>query len=324
MLTRRNTLVAAAGVLPSLASAQGTGPTQPVTMVVPFVPGGAPDVAARILAPRMAEALGRPVMVENRAGAGSTLGTKSVIQAAPDGSTILVGSISIVTAPLIMQPAPYDSSASLRAVSHIGTTPYVLVVRADAKPRDIRGFHAWVAENREKLSYGSSGTGSPLHLGGAMYNVMLGADLNHVPYRGSTPALTDLVAGKVDMVFADLPGATPYIKEGKLRPLASLASGRLRPFPELPTMAESDPRLAGYDVYTWILVAVPKATSDALVDRYHTAVSAAVSRPEVTKSLQDAGFDLILSSPQQGDVFLAGEQKKWGEFIQKSGIKADS
>lgn len=169
---RRHALaLAASSALAPTTFAQGTFPDRAVNMIVPFAPGGTPDIAARLMAPKMAELLGQPVTVENRAGAGATIGTRAVVQARPDGHTILMGSISFLTAPLTADPMPYDPVAQLRVISLISTSPYVLIVRADSPARDIAGFHAWTRELGNKLNYGSSGSGTPLHLGGELYKL---------------------------------------------------------------------------------------------------------------------------------------------------------
>lgn len=322
-MPNRRSILATTLALPRLALAQAGWPERPVTLVVPFAPGGSPDIAARIVAPHMGERLGQPAVVENRSGAGSTIGTRSVIGARPDGYTALMGSISIMMAPLAMDPVPFDTAASLRVASVLGTVPYILVVRADAPARDIAGFHAWTAANRGRLNFGSAGNGTPLHVGGALYNLMTGAEIQHIAYRGTGPSMAALLGGEVQMVFGDVPGVTPHIRSGAVRPLASLVTRRLSAFPDLPTMTESDPRLAGYDVYTWVMLALPKATPDGPVQRLHEALTQAARAPENAARLADLGFDPVLNSPAEGDAFLAREQAKWGEIIRRAGIRAD-
>lgn len=322
-MLRRRHLLAMPTLLAAPAFAQGQFPDRPVTMVVPFAPGGSPDIAGRLVAPKMAEALGQPVVVENRAGAGSTIGTRSVLQARPDGHTVLMGSISFMMAPLTMDPPPFDSAAAFRVVSLMATVPYILVVRADAPPRDIAGFHAWVRDSPGKLNYGSAGNGTPLHLGGAIYSLLTGAQMTHVAYRGTGPAMADLLAGNVQMVFADLPGAAPHIRAGTVRPLASLVKQRLAGFPDLPTMAESDPRLSEYEIYTFTMLVAPKATPDLPVNRLHAALATAARAPELQPRFADLGFDIVMNSPADGDAYLAREQAKWATLIRRAGIKAD-
>lgn len=324
---RRRALIAGAApalLLPAFARGQAAFPDRPVTLVVPFAPGGSPDIASRIVAPRMGEALGQSAVVENRSGGGSTIGTRAVIQARPDGHTALMGSISIMMAPLTMDPRPFDTAASLRVANLLGVVPYILVVRADAPPKDLAGFHAWTAANKGKLNYGSSGNGTPLHLGGVLYNFGMGADLQHIVYRGTGPAMVALLAGEVQMVFGDLPGVMPHIRSGAVRPMASLVTRRLPAFPDLPTMAESDPKLAGYDVYTWVMLALPKATPDQPVQRLAEALATSARHPENAAKLADLGFDLALDGPAAGDAFLAREQAKWGDIIKRAGIRAES
>lgn len=325
MLRRRDALLALPGLaVPHVARAQSGFPDRPVTLVVPFAPGGSPDIASRIVAPRMGERLGQSCVVENRSGAGSTIGTRSVIQARPDGYTALMGSISIMMAPLTMDPVPFDTAASLRVASVLGVVPYALVVRADAPPKDLAGFHAWVAANRGKLNYGSAGNGTPLHLGGALYDLMMGTQLQHIAYRGTGPAMAALLGGEVQMVFGDLPGVTPHVRSGAVRALASLVPRRLPALPDVPTMAESDPRLAAYDVYTWVMLALPKATPDGPVQRLHDALVTSAREPGNAARLAELGFDPVLDTPAAGDAFLAREQGKWGDIIRRAGIRADS
>lgn len=321
--SRRVALGLMGAALPAAASrAQSAFPERPITVIVPFAPGGSPDIAARLMAPRMAELLGRPVNVDNRPGAGSTIGSRAVMQAQPDGHTIMMAPISFLTAPLTMDPPPFDTAASFRVISHIATVPYILVVRNDFPARDMAEFHRYVAANPGRLNYGSSGNGTPLHLGGEMYRMMMGADIVHVAYRGSGPAIAALMGGQVQMVFADLPGAGAQMRAGTIRPLASLVQARIPGFPEVPTMAETDQRLAEYDVYTWVMLVAPKATPDAVVNRLNEVALAAAQAPEIAPRLAELGFAPILSSPADGDAFLAREQAKWGALIRSAGIRS--
>jgi tripartite-type tricarboxylate transporter receptor subunit TctC len=322
-IPRRAALALPAALAAPALRAQTAWPERPVTMVVPFPPGGTPDIGARLMAPRMAEALGQPVAVENRPGAGAVIGTRSVVQARPDGHTVLMGSISFLTSPLTMRPMPYDPSADLRCISLVSTSPYVLCVRADAPVRDIAGFHAWTRAEGARLNYGSAGIGTPLHLGAELYKMMTGVDLTHVPYRGSGPALTALLAGEVAMVFGDVPGFAAQIRAGTVRALAAMTVARIAQFPELPTMAESDPRLAGYDVYTWAMLVAPRATPDGPVARLHEAAMRAARAEEVSRRFAELGFDFIGSTPAEGDARLAAEKAKWREVIERANIRAE-
>jgi tripartite-type tricarboxylate transporter receptor subunit TctC len=292
-------------------------------MVVPFAPGGTPDIGARLLAPNMSAFLGQPVTVENRAGAGSTIGTRAVVQARPDGYTVLMGSISFLTAPLTMQPMPFDPVETLRCVSLVSTSPYILIVRADNPARDIAAFHALARSQGAQLNYGSAGNGTPLHLGAELYKLMMGVDLTHIAYRGTGPAIAALLAGDISMVFADVPGASAHIRAGTVRPLATLVKNRITQFPDVPTMAESDPRLADYEVYTWAMLTAPKATPDGPVLRLNEAALSAAKAPEIAQRFGELGFDYIGSSPAEGDQRLAREKAKWQDVIRRANIRAD-
>jgi tripartite-type tricarboxylate transporter receptor subunit TctC len=311
----------AAGLRP--ARAQAHWPERPITMIVPFAPGGTPDIGARLMAPKMSEFLGHGVTVENRTGAGSTIGTRAVVQARPDGYTVLMGSISFLTAPLTMQPMPFDPVETLRVVSLVSTAPYILVVRADSPAQDIAGFHAMVRAQGTRLNYGSAGNGTPLHLGAELYKLMMGVDLTHVAYRGTGPAITALLSGDISMVFADVPGATTHIRAGTVRPLATLVKNRIAQFPDVPTMAESDPHLADYEVYTWAMLVAPKATPDGPVMHLNEAALRAARSPEVAQRFSELGFDYVGSTPAEGDQRLAREKAKWQDVIRRANIRVD-
>jgi tripartite-type tricarboxylate transporter receptor subunit TctC len=275
------------------------------------------------MAPKMSEFLGQSVAVENRAGAGSTIGTRAVVQARPDGYTVLMGSISFLTAPLTMQPMPFDPAETLRVISLVSTSPYILIVRADSPARDIAGFHAMAREKGARLNYGSAGNGTPLHLGAELYKLSIGVDLTHIAYRGSGPAITALLAGEVDMVFADVPGAAGFIRSGQVRALATMVKDRIVQFPDVPTMAESDARLRDYDVYTWAMLVAPKATPDLPVNRLHDAALRTARLPEIASRFQELGFDFVGSSPAEGDARLAREKAKWQDVIRRGNIRVD-
>jgi tripartite-type tricarboxylate transporter receptor subunit TctC len=322
-ISRRAALALPAALAAPAVLAQGRWPERPIAMVVPFAPGGTPDIGARLVAPKMSEFLGQSVAVDNRAGAGSTIGTRYVVQARPDGYTLLMGSISFLTAPLIMQPMPFDPAETLRCVSLISTSPYILIVRADSPARDIAGFHAMTRARGGQLNYGSAGNGTPLHLGAELYKLMMGVELTHISYRGSGPAITALLAGEIDMVFCDVPASAPHIQGGAVRALASLVGNRIAQFPDVPTMAESDPRLAGYEVYTWAMLVAPKATPDQPVQRLNEAALHAARTPEIAQRFREIGFDYIGSSPAEGDERLAREKTKWLDVVRRANIRVD-
>jgi tripartite-type tricarboxylate transporter receptor subunit TctC len=322
-ISRRVALAAPALLFAGAARAQAIWPERPVNMIVPFAPGGTPDIGARLVAPKMSEALGQSVTVENRAGAGSTIGTRAVVQARPDGYTVLMGSISFLTAPLTMQPMPFDPAETLRCVSLVSTSPYILVVRADSPAADIAGFHRHCRERGARLNYGSAGNGTPLHLGAELYKLSMGVDLTHIAYRGTGPALTALIAGEVDMVFADVPGASGFIRAGTIRALATMVKDRISQFPDVPTMAESDPRLRDYDVYTWAMLVAPKATPDGPVARLNEAVLRAARAPDIAQRFVELGFDYVGSTPAEGDARLAREKAKWQDVIRRANIRVD-
>ncbi|MDB5412543.1 MAG: transporter substrate-binding protein, partial [Rubritepida sp.] len=226
-------------------------------------------------------------------------------------------------APLIVQPMPFDPVETLRVVSLVSTSPYILIVRADSPARDIAGFHAMVRERGASLNYGSAGNGTPFHLGAELYKLKMGVDLTHIAYRGTGPALVALLAGEVDMLFCDVPGASTHLRSGAMRPLATMVKDRIAQFPNVPTMAESDPRLADYDVYTWAMLVAPKATPDGPVMRMNEAVLRAARASDIAARFTELGFDYVGSTPADGDARLAREKAKWQEVIRAANIRVD-
>jgi tripartite-type tricarboxylate transporter receptor subunit TctC len=218
---------------------------------------------------------------------------------------------------------PYDAIKDFTPIGMIGGTPNVLVVNASLPINNIKEFIEYIKKNPGKLNYGSAGSGTPLHLAGAIYDLLMGTRMTHVAYRGAALATADLLAGQVQVVFGDVGSAAPHIKAGTLRLLAVCVPNRLAAYPDIPTMAESDARLREFDIYTWAMLSVPKATPDLPVQRLHAAIAEAAKQPELQPRYAELGFDLINGSPAEGDAVLAREQAKWAKLIKAAGIKAD-
>lgn len=319
---RRNVLLA--GLTASLALWAGIAPaaddypSRAVTLVVPFAAGGSTDLVARIIAAKMTEDLGRTVIVENKAGAGGNIGAASVATADPDGYTILMGTIAThALNPAIMQDMPYDPVTGFAPVSLLVLVPNVLVVNPEFPAMSVQELIALLKEKPGEYSYASSGIGTPLHLSGELFKSMAGVDMVHIPYRGSGPALNDLVAGQVPIMFDNLPSATQFIKAGTLRALAVTTKERIAAFPDLPTMAEAG--LPGYETYTWNALFAPAGTPQPVVDRLNAAALEAVADAGVQARLADLSATVVGSSPDELAQHVTVELAKWAPIVKASG-----
>lgn len=323
-MNRRSILLGLSAALP--IAALGTGakaqawPDRPLRIIVPFPPGGAIDAMTRLLGPHLSEALGQPVVVENRAGAGGTIGTSAAAQSR-DGHTLLMVSMAHAVNPALYASLPYDSTADFAAVAPVAVVPNLLVVPAASPAQDVRGLIEEVRKKPNELTYASAGTGTSIHLAGALFCAMAEIEMIHVPYRGSGPAVADLVAGRVDAMFDSVTSAAPHIASGRLRALAVTTGRRIAAFPDLPTAAEAG--VPGYAVDPWFAMLAPSS----LPEEARTRVEAAVAR-----ALEDSGirerFATIGAEPMEGgaeslDRLIADETVKWGDLIRKLGIQAN-
>lgn len=302
------------------ALAQGWSPTRPIRMIVPFPAGGSPDILARLFAPPLQAALGQNVVVENRSGAGATVGSNIVAREAPDGHTILVAVISSLTAPLMMNPAPYDPIRDFRPVASLAVTPTVLVTRPNFPATDVAGWHRAVqAAPPGSLTFGSGGVGNPAHLAGELYRSMTGADITHVPFRGSAPALVEVRAGRVDFSIIDLPSASGMITDRQLPALAVGTAERVPVLAQLPTMSESI--LPGFEAYSWIMFWLPAGTPDVVAARLNEQANTILRDPAIATRATQAGFLLTGGTEAQARGFVAAENAKWGRVIRERNIQ---
>lgn len=315
---QRRALFAVSLATPALA--QGWAPSRSIRLIVPFPAGGSPDILARLTAPLMQEALGQNVVVENRTGAGATVGSNLVAREAPDGHTILVAVISSLTAPLMMNPAPYDPVRDFRPVAPLAITPTVLVTRPDFPARNVQEWHRFVqAAPRGSLTFASGGVGNPAHLAGELYKSLTGADITHVPFRGSAPGLVEVRAGRVDFAIVDLPSAAAMIADRQLPALAVGTANRLAVLPELPTLAESV--VPGFEAYSWIQWWLPAGTPDPVANRLNMVANAILQRGEVAARATQSGFLLTGGSEAEARDFVAREAAKWGRVIRERAIR---
>ena len=300
-----------------------TFPERALTYVVPYPAGGAADVFARQLAQKLGERLGRPVVVENRAGANGNIGSDHVAKSAADGYTLLLGSASTITINphLYGRNMPYDPLKDLQAVSGTHAMANVLVVNNATPYRSVADVIAAAKQKPGVLAYASAGAGNTMHLAGEQFKMQAGIDLLHVPYKGGPPALNDVLGGQIPMMFNNLPAIVPLVKSGKLRALAVATATRSPLLPEVPTMEEAG--LKGYISTVWNGVFVRAGTPRPLVERLARDIAAVLNSPEVRRSLEEQGFDAIPSTPEQFSELIRSEYPRWGAVVRQSGAKLD-
>lgn len=307
-------------LLPARASTDY--PDKPIKVLVPFAPGGGQDLFIRHLLPRLAELLGQQVVIDNRAGASGNIAAAMVAQAPHDGYTLLLGTAATHGMNQTMfKNMPFDAQKSFEPITQLAEVPLVLVVHPSVPVNDVKSLVAYLKAHPGKLSYGSSGTGAPLHLAGELFKSVTGVDILHIPYKGSAPAIVDLLAGRTIMQFDTFAATNSYVKTGKLKRLAVASAKRSNSAPEVPTLLEQ-----GYDVqaYSWSGLFAPAKTSPAIVDKLAAAFSKAVNDPAVREKLYDIGFEPVADSgPAQLRAFVASELKKWPEIVRLANIKAE-
>ncbi len=316
-------LVLAACAAATLGAFAADFPSKPVTMVVPFAPGGPTDAMARTLAAAVKGPLGQTVIVENKAGAGGNLGAEAVARADRDGHTILFGTSGPLAINVsLYRKIGYDPVKSFAPVIQLGHLPNVLVVHPSVPAKTVKELIAYGKANPGKLSYASSGNGASSHLAGVLFNNMAGTDFQHIPYKGTGPALTDLLGGQVAMTFTDVLTALPYIKSGKLRALGVTTKERSQALPDVPTVAEQG--VTGFDVSVFFGLVVPAGTPKEAIAKLNAAFAAALKQPEVRQQLQAQGLEFAPSTtPEQLGGFIQSEVGKWRTVVQKSGAQVE-
>ncbi len=316
----------AAGVIacmftPLTSHAQPAYPTKPIKLIAPFAPGGSTDALARIIAPEIGKRLGQNVVVENRAGAGGTIGTAEIARAEPDGYTIGLGAPGPLTVNVtLMDNLPYDAVRDFAPVALIVNLPVVLVANKAVPANDIRSLIAADKANPGKLFFASAGVGTTMHLAGEMLNSMAGTRLQHVAYKGTGLAVTDLISGTVQLGFLDLPSAGPHIESGALKILAVGNRNRALSAPNVPTIAESG--VPGYETTGWFGIIAPAKTPPAVVKRLNEVISEVMNSPDVRARLMKIGIEPMTSTPEQFGQFIRDEISKWAIVIKASGAKA--
>jgi tripartite-type tricarboxylate transporter receptor subunit TctC len=298
-------------------------PSRAIKLIVPFAPGGGTDIVARVIGQKLGEAWKQPVVVENRAGGNGTIGAAAVAKAPPDGYmlTMMTASHS-VNVTLQGTKHPYDLLKDFAPISQVTTQPYVLVVNPNVPAKSVKELIALAKAHPGKLTYGSSGIGGTSHLSGALFCSLASIEMTHVPYRGGEPAMADVVAGQIDMLFSTRLQSRGFIASGKLRPLAVTTATRSPAMPELPTMQEAG--VPGYEVAGWYGVLAPMGTPPAIVNKLNREIVRIVHLPDVTEKMESDGSEPVGSTPEQFAAHIKAEVEKWRDLIQKTGIRTES
>ncbi len=319
-------MYAAGLIIIALAVSSGTAlaqsfPNKAVRMVVPFPAGGSTDIVGRTVAQKLSEMWGQPVVVDNRPGGGTTIGTDAVAKAPADGYTLLVTPAPFTINPSLLAKLPYDALTDFAPITLINTTPLVLVVNPGVPAKSVKELIALAKARPGKLNFGSSTIGGSNHLAGELFNAMAGVQLVHIPYKGNAPALIDLVGGHIDLIFNGVTSALPLIKGGKLRALAVTSLQRSSALPEMPTLDET--ALKGFEAVAWNGLSAPAHTPRDVIARINADVIRIVSLPELKERLKAEGSDPVGNTPEQYAAFLRAEVAKWAKVIKFAGVKAE-
>lgn len=316
-------VVAMLGLAHATPSPAQEFPTRPVHIIVPNPPGGATDVLARVISEQLGTRLGQPVVVENRPGASGTVGSDLVAKARPDGHLMVMGhAASHATSPSMYRNLPYDPVTSFAPVTLVANVTNVIIVNPSVPAKSVKELIAVAKASPGKLVFGSGGTGAITHLAGELFKQLAGVELRHVPYKGSSQAMTDLLGGHISLMFENLPGAVGHIRSGKVRPLAVLSQKRSSAVPDLPTVAEAG--LPGAEAVSWFGLLTTAGTPKEVVDKLNREIVAVIRKPEVQARMADVGAEAVGSSPEEFGKLIRSERDKWGKVIKASNIQPAS
>lgn len=324
-LSRRHLLALAAGIacataLP-LQAQTDAWPTRPIKLVVGYAAGGATDVIARLVAVKLGERLGQPVVVDNRAGANSNVGAEVVAKSPPDGYTLYVFTIANTINASLYAKLGYDPQKDFEPIGLIAKIPNILVVNTSLPIKNIADYQRFARESKDGITFASSGSGSSIHLSGEMFKMQAKLNMLHVPYRGSAPAVTDLLGGQVQSMFDNTPSALPHVQGGRLRAIAITSAKRSPLLPDVPTLAESG--FPGFDVQSWFGLAAPAGTPKPVIDRLNTELNQVLAAPELRQRFQDLAASPEPGTPEQMRSFATAEIQRWREVVKTSGAKAE-
>ncbi len=315
---------ACAALAPAHALAQTATqkfPEKPIRFIVPFPPGGGNDILARMLAPKMAEFLGQPVVIDNRAGAGGNIGTDLAAKSAPDGYTIVIASNQVTMNPALYAKLPFDIEKDFSAVALAASVPMVLAVHPSVPANNVRDLIALAKANPGRYNYSTPGAGTPQHIAFEVFNHAAGTKVTHVPYKGTGPAIADLIAGQVQTAFGTMASLDQHVKAGKLRALAVATPRRSQAMPAVPTVAES--ALAGFDVSLWYSILAPAGTPAPILARLSAEVSKALAAPDVRDRLVSQGFEISYLPPEQMNDLMKRDIGRWGKSLREIGLKLE-
>jgi len=301
----------------ALPASADTYPSKPVKIIVPFGPGGFTDVVARILQKELAPVLGQPIIIENRPGAGSTIGTDAVAKSPPDGYTLVMVSTTHVISPHLYKTMPYDPIRDFQPVMKLVEGPYVMVVHPSLGVSTVKEFLAVAKRKPGEIFFASSGNGSSQHLVGALFMEMAGVKLTHVPYKGSNAAMQDLLGGQVKVSFVGMPNAIPNLASGKLKALAVTTRKRSSDLPGVPTMDEAG--VKGYEATIWLGMLAPKGTPREIVEKLNADIRKVLADPEANKLMHKAGVEVSTSTPAEFEALMQSELDRWGQVVRETG-----
>jgi tripartite-type tricarboxylate transporter receptor subunit TctC len=310
-------LIAAAGIGPARALDY---PTRPVHLIVGYPAGGTTDILARLVGQYLSERLGQQFIIDNRSGAGNNIGTEVVVNAAPDGYTLLLVNPANAINATLYEKLPFNFIRDIAPVAGIVRVPNVMEVNPAVPAKTVAEFIAYAKANPGKVNMASSGNGTSIHVSGELFKMMTGVDMLHVPYRGSAPALTDLMGGQVQVLFDNMPSSVEYLKAGKLRPLAVTTAARADALPGVPTVAETVP---GYEASAWFGLGAPKGTPAEIVDKLNAAVNAGLADPKLKARLADLGGTMLTGPAADFGKLIAEETEKWAKVVKFSGARPD-
>ena len=315
-------LLAAAATLAvaGTAAAQGAFPSKPINIIVPFSAGGTTDILARIVGQYLGEELGQPVIIDNRPGAGGNIGGMAAARAPADGYTLFMGTVGThaINAALYSK-MPFDPIKDFAPLSRVATVPNLLVANPAQPFKNVKELIAYAKANPGKVNFGSSGSGSSVHLSGELFKSMTKVDMVHVPYKGSAPAMTDLLGNQISVMFDNMPSAIQHVRSGKLRPLAVTTAKRSRELPDVPTIAEAG--VPGYEATSWFGMWAPAKTPADVQQKIYTALVKVLKNPAVIKKIEDQGGDVVIDTQAQFDAYIKSEAAKWGKVVKESGAQ---
>jgi tripartite-type tricarboxylate transporter receptor subunit TctC len=310
------------GLLTGAISAQAQQyPTRPIRFIAPYVAGGGVDFVARVVAAKLTEHVGQQVIVENRPGGGTNIGSELVARAAPDGYTLLIGGVPNTVNTIFFKKLPYHVVKDFAPISQMTTAPNILAVHPSLPVRTVKALIALAKTRRGELTFASAGIGSSNHLSGELFRVMAGIDIIHVPYKGGGAAVTDLLAGQVSMYFGTTPSTVPHVRSGKLRALGVTTLKRTRAAPDIPTMAEA--ALPGFDNAAWHGLMAPTATPAAIIDKLHSEVVRVLRLPEIIDRMAAQGVDVIASTPAELAAFIKQDLVKYDKLVKSAGLRIE-